>query len=279
MSEAARRAGLSPAAIAQQMRTLERDLQVRLLVRHGRKVRPTAAGERLFERGQQLVQAYEELGSWISSGTDHGLLRLGALNTALHGFLPEMLQDFFVQNPGVEVRVLVDNTQKLYSALLHDELDAAICLHPGIELPKSICWHPLREEPLVLLCQGNDADIPVLELLHSRPLVRYERTLAGGKLAERYLQAQGIQTRSAVELNSVIAVAMMVERGLGVGVVPDIGSTLNRNYALIKRPLPPIKALQQTPTRELGVLWQQTSPRARWVRSLIECAKPGLADV
>jgi DNA-binding transcriptional LysR family regulator len=42
MSEAARRLNLTPAAIAQQMRTLERELGTGLLARAGRTVQPTA---------------------------------------------------------------------------------------------------------------------------------------------------------------------------------------------------------------------------------------------
>ncbi|HCY5725501.1 TPA: hypothetical protein O1Y73_002722, partial [Staphylococcus aureus] len=51
--------------------------------------------------------------------------------------------------------------------------------------------------------------------------VRYDRSLAGGRLADRYLRAQGIAPLERMELNSVLAVAMMVDQGLGVGLVPD----------------------------------------------------------
>ena len=273
MSDAARQLGISPAAVAQQMRALERELDATLLVRHGRSVRPTAAGERLFEKGQRLLQDCDELRDWVTSEADRGELRLGTLNTVLHSFLPDVLQRLLQRNPGVQVHVTVDNTPKLYTALAQGELDVAICLKPAFDLPKTICWSALREETLVLLCQPKDAHIDPLELLRKRPLVRYDRSLAGGKLAQSYLDAQEVRAHACLELNSVMAVAMMVERGLGVGLVPDVGDTLVQGRELHKLALPPLQSAQPLPTRQLGLLWQRTSPRVRWAQDLMKCAE------
>ena len=279
MSDAARQLDLSPAAIAQQMRTLERELGASLLVRHGRRVRPTAAGERLFEKGRQLVQDCEELRDWVTSDVDRGELRLGTLNTVLHSFLPDVLQRFLQRHSGVQVHVTVDSTPTLYTALAQDELDVAICLKPAFDLPKTICWSPLREETLVLLCQPHDAQVAPLELLRQRPLVRYDRALTGGKLAQSYLQAQQIRAQTCLELNSVIAVAMMVERGLGVGLVPDVGHALVQGRELCMRELPRPGGSHSVPARELGLLWQRTSPRLRWAHELMDCATHAVQSI
>ena len=281
MSEAARQLDISPAAVAQQMRVLEQTLGVALLVRHGRSVRPTAAGERLFERGQQLVQDCDSLREWVASDTDGGELRLGTVNTALHGFLPEVMHAFIARHDSVRVSVRVATTPELYTALAQSALDAALCLKPSFDLPKTVCWAALREEPLVLLVPADDAGQDPLQLLRSRPLVRYDRQLAGGKLADRYLQAQGIAPRERMELNSVLAVAMMVEQGLGVGLVPDIGQALMRQRAVSALALPPLPPGHGSPAssnRALGLLWLNTSPRIRWVRSLLDCARQCQAD-
>lgn len=276
MSEAARQLDISPAAVAQQMRVLEQALGVPLLVRHGRSVRPTAAGERLFERGQQLVQDCDSLREWVVSDTDGGELRLGTVNTALHGFLPEVMQAFIARHDSVRVSIRVGLTPDLYTALAQSTLDAALCLKPSFDLPKTVCWAALREEPLVLLVPADDAGQDPLHLLRTRPLVRYDRQLAGGKLADRYLQALGIAPRERMELNSVLAVAMMVEQGLGVGLVPDIGQALTRQRAVSAMalpPLPPGHGIPASSSRALGLLWLNTSPRIRWVRSLLDCAR------
>lgn len=281
MSEAARHLDISPAAVAQQMRTLERELGAQLLVRHGRSTRPTAAGERLYEKGRLLVQDWDALRDWVNTDQEQGQLRLGTVNTALHGFMPDVLQAFVAQHPGVGVGVRVGTTPDLYALLMQDELDVAVCLKPAFELPKVVRWVGLRQEPLVVLCTPSEAGTDPLVLLQTRPLVRYDRQLAGGKLAERFLNAHGIAARTCLELNSVMAVAMMVERGLGVGLVPDIGDALVRAGQLCKLALPPVSRHARGPAptpRELGVLCVHTSPRARWVADLVGHARAACRD-
>ncbi len=265
MSEAARQLDLSPSAIAQQMRVLEAALGAPLLVRHGRSVRATAAGERLFERGQRLMQDFDGLREWVLGDADGGELRLGTVNTALHGFLPAVLQAFVARHEQVRISVRAGLTPELYTALVQSELDVLICLRPSFDLPKTVCWAELREDPLALL--------------HSRPLVRYDRTLAGGRLADRYLKAQGIVPVERMELNSVLAVAMMVDQGLGVGLVPDIGNVLAQGREVRALALPGAgngsggTGDRAPDARKVGLLWLNTSARARWARSLLDCAR------
>lgn len=279
MSEAARQLDLSPAAIAQQMRALERELGTALLLRQGRSVRPTAAGERLFERGRALVQDAEALRDWTITEENEGELRLGTVNTALHGFLPDILQAFTLRHPSVKIALRIGITPDLYTALVQSELDAALCLKLSFDLPKTVSWTPLHQEPLVVLTHKRDARRDPLELLRNGPLVRYDRELAGGKLADRYLQAHGIQPNERFELNSVMAIALLVERGLGVALVPDIGQGL-ASGDLCKLPVPPVPRQSESlapPPRELGLLWRNRSPRVRWVRTLMQCAQDVLA--
>ncbi|NIF84862.1 LysR family transcriptional regulator [Comamonas sp. Tr-654] len=279
MSEAARQLDLSPSAVAQQMRVLEAALGAPLLVRHGRSVRATAAGERLFERGQRLLQDFDGLREWVLGDADGGELRLGTVNTALHGFLPAVLQAFVARHEQVRISVRAGLTPELYTALVQSELDVLICLKPSFDLPKTVCWAELREEPLVVLCRREDAHQDPLELLRSRPLVRYDRALAGGRLADRYLKAQGIVPVERMELNSVLAVAMMVDQGLGVGLVPDIGSVLAQGrevcaLALLGAGNGSGGTGDRAPdARKVGLLWLNTSARARWARSLLDCAR------
>ena len=58
------------------------------------------------------------------------------------------------------------------------------------------------------------------ELLATEPLVRYDRNAWGGRQADEYLRANGIVPRERFELNALNAIAVMVDRGLGVSLVP-----------------------------------------------------------
>lgn len=271
MSEAARQLHLSPAAIAQQMRVLEGEMGCALLVRQGRNVRPNGAGQRLYEKGQRLLVSLHELRDHVVSEEDAGVLRLGSVNTALHGFLPDMLRRFTHTHPRVRVHIRTGLTPELYTALLQTELDAALCLKPAFDLPKSVLWHSLRHEPLVVLAPAALAHRDPVELLRTQPLVRYERRLGGGKLADEYLKAAGITVQERFEISSVLAIAMLVEQGLGVGLVPDIGHALTRGKSIQALPLAHTTS-REASGREVGLLWMRASAHSRWIHQFLQCA-------
>src|ERR1700742_1635795 len=83
MAEAARRIGVTPAAVAQQVQALERELGVELLVRSGRAVTPTEAGHRVIERARGLVRECAELKAFALAGEAAGELSIGTITTAL----------------------------------------------------------------------------------------------------------------------------------------------------------------------------------------------------
>ena len=269
MSEAARQLQLSPAAIAQQMRVLESDMGCTLLVRQGRNVRPNSAGQRLYEKGQMLLRDLHALRSHVMAEDDVGELRLGTINTALHSVLPSTLRRFTERQTQVRVHIRTALAPELYTALLHNELDAALCLKPVFELPKSVLWHCLRREPLVVIAPSHLADEDPLELLRTQPLVRYDRRLGGGKLADDYLKTMGIAVQERFEINSVLAIALLVEQGLGVGLVPHIGQVLTQGQSLHLLPVPSAQPIG----REVGFLWMRTSPKERWIQQLLSCAQ------
>jgi DNA-binding transcriptional LysR family regulator len=268
MSEAARRQDCTPAAIAQQIRALERELGTALVARSGRTVRPTEAGQRLAERAAGLLRGLDELRGWVNEEAAAGELRIGAINTALHSVLPEVLRVFTARCPQVWVRVEAGMSDALYGAVQRGELDAAVCLHPPFQLPKTLDWALLREEPLVVLAPARLARRDAHELLATQPFIRYDRALGGGKQAERYLRRAGIVPLERYELSSLLAIGMLVERGLGVSLVPDMTSPLAGQLRVARLPLP-----QATEPRRFGVLWPRGTVRARLVREFVNCAR------
>ncbi|SCX73643.1 LysR family transcriptional regulator [Variovorax sp. EL159] len=268
MSEAARRLDLTPAAVAQQIRTLERELNAPLLARAGRTVQPTEAGHQLVQRARNLLREVGDIKALLGSDAAGGELLIGTINTAIHSLLPDILARFVKTHPGAKVFLQSGTTATLYKAVQQGELDAAVCLYPPYVLAKTFDWSLLREEPLVLLAPSRLARRDPHELLRTSPLIRYDRNLGGGKQADRYLRAAGIVPQERFELSSLLAIAMMVDRGLGVSLVPDIASPLLEGQRVTKIPLP----LPSEP-RRFGILWQRASPRLRLIQGFVESAE------
>ena len=146
-----------------------------------------------------------------------------------------------------------------------EHLDAAFVLEAPFALPKTCAWQLLREEPLVMLAPAAMAGCDPHELLATQPLIRYDRHQWGGRQADEYLRAAGIEPHERFELNALNAIAVMVDRGLGVSLVPDWAQPWPEGLKLARIPLP----LPSEP-RRLGIVWSRSSVRVRLVNALLQ---------
>jgi DNA-binding transcriptional LysR family regulator len=273
MSEAARRLDLTPAAVAQQMRVLERDFGVPLLRRSGRTVSPTEGGHRLADRARVLLAELTTMRTAVGDGGGALDLTVGATNTMLNGPLPMVLESLVQEHPAARIVVRTGLTSELYDELLRGRLDVAICLHPPFVLPKTLHWQLLREERLVVLAPQAWALREPHDLLREEPLIRYDRRLGGGQAAERYLRRAGIVPRERFEISSLAAIAVLVGRGVGVSIAPDAATAWWPTLSVARLRLP-----QSSEARRFGVVWPRTSPRTRAIEVLVEHARRMMAD-
>ena len=268
MSEAARRLDLTPAAVAHQLKLLDRELGTRLLVRSGRTVAPTEAGHRMVERAGALLRDLGNLKAAINDEAATGELRLGAINTALHSLMPEVLAGFVKVYPDARVVIRSALSTQLYEDVLGGELDAAVCLHPAFALPKTLSWEQLFDEPLVVIAPARWGERDPRALLREEPFIRYDPKLGGGKQADAWLRKAGIAPRERFELSSLPAIAMLVDRGLGVSLAPDASVPWWRGMRIARIPLP-----DQPYRRRFGIVWPRSSVRARLIQALVEQAR------
>jgi DNA-binding transcriptional LysR family regulator len=273
MSEAARRLDLTPAAVAQQMRVLEREFGVPLLRRAGRTVKPTEAGHRLADRAQALLAELTGMRSVVNDPENALELTVGATNTMLNGPLPIVLDAVVHEHPAARIVVRTGLTSELYDQLLRGELDAALCLHPAFALPKTLHWVLLRREQLVVLAPRAWAHRDPHELLREEPLIRYDRRLGGGQAAESYLRRARIVPRERFEISSLAAIAMLVARGAGVSIAPDAATAWWPTLPVARLPLP-----HTSESRRFGMLWPRASARARAVGILVEHARRVMSE-
>jgi DNA-binding transcriptional LysR family regulator len=265
MAAASRLLNISPSAIAQQLHALERELGAPLIVRVGRTVRMTEQGGRILAHARQLVRDATDLKSIANDAAVSGELRLGACTTALTGMLPEILARVSARFPDVNVHIQSGNSAQLYGEVEAGNLDAAFVLEAPYPLPKTCDWKMLREEPLIVLAPAHLAHLGAHDLLANQPLIRYDRKLWGGRHADEYLRRHGIIPHERFELNALNAIAVMVDRALGVSIVPDWSPPWPEGISIVRLPLP-VKEIG----RRIGVVWSRGTIRMRLVNVLLE---------
>jgi DNA-binding transcriptional LysR family regulator len=268
MAAAARLLNITPAAVAQQIRTLEREIGAPLIARVGRTVSVTEAGARILQRARDLLRDFGELRAVATDNAVAGELRLGACPTALSGMLPDVLALMVETFPHIKVFIKPGYSADLYRAVESGDLDAAIVLQAPYVLPKTCDWQLLREEPLIVLAPHDMHGREPHELLATEPLIRYDRNQWGGRLADDYLRMAQITPNERFELNALNAIAVMVDRGLGVSLVPDWARPWPEGLRLLRLPVP-----IAFDSRRIGAVWSRSTIRIRLVTVFLQQAR------
>lgn len=264
IADAARRLNLTPTAVAQRIRVLEQELGVALIARSGRTVRVTEGGTRILAKAHSFQRELRELKAAASDQSFSGELRIGTINTGLTGLMPSILARLAEAHPGVEVHIQAGVSRALYQLVVQGELDAVLIIEPQFAVPKSLIWRKLSEEKLMVLAPRSLAHADPLALLATQPLIRYDRQNWGGWLADQYLQQQGIHPTERFELHTLDAIALLVERGLGVSLVPDWVRAWPLPPTLVKLALP-----GEVPSRRVGMVWPARSHFSRLLDALL----------
>jgi DNA-binding transcriptional LysR family regulator len=273
IAEAARRLNLTPAGVAKRIRALESEIGTRLILRSGRTVTITEAGAAILGRARNFLREGRDLKSIAACDTPSGQLRLGAFQSALSGLLPDILALMVRKYPQIEIYILRGPIAELYSRVLDGDLDAAILQQPPFAIPKAFDWRVLREEPLIVLTPAPTPTRDAHAILASEPFIRLDRNSWTGRLTDRYLRQAGIRPRERFELEGLEAIAVMVDRGLGVSLVPDWAPPWPEGLSLAKIPVP-----DRSFTRRVGVIWPRNSVRLRLVHTFLDTATAALAS-
>jgi len=272
IAEAARRLNITAAGVAQRIRALEADIGARLIVRSGQRVRPTEAGIAILSRARDVLVDVRDLRSVAVFDQPSGQLRLGATGSSTSGLLPDILKLLTRKYPQIEVYIISGNGGELYQKMIEGDLDAAIIPQPSFAIPKAYDWRVLREEQLIVVAPSTTRSRDPHALLASEPFIRPRRNSWVGRLVEGYLRQAGIRPHDRFELDTLEAITVMVDRGLGVALMHDWAPPWPEGLSLLKLPTPDNKF-----GRRLGLIWNRTSVRMRLVRAFLEVATEALA--
>jgi DNA-binding transcriptional LysR family regulator len=248
-SRAAERVGLTQSAVSAQVKKLEQHLEVELFARGQRNATLTDAGRRLLPLAEQILEQIERLPQRIRSDTPGGRLRIGAIASVQVGVLPNVLAQYKAQFPQVDLHILPGVSVQLLDWVDTGKIDLAVLIRPPMSLPRELHWHALWREPYVLIVPDSIKHGSVRELLSSQAFIRYDRSSYGGRLVQNFLTRQRIPVQESMELDDLNAIICMVERGLGVSLIPLAPTLQFEGRRLRVMPL-----ADDTFYREIGVI-------------------------
>jgi LysR family positive regulator for ilvC len=231
-SSTSRECYISPSSLTRMIQRLEQELGVQLFERDNRTVRLTEAGELFREYADESLQNWEDFRRRLQHQATSltGKVSVFCSVTASYSFLRELLDQFRLQHPGVEIQLHTGDTALTIERVLGEQEDIGIAARPD-QLPGKLQFKPIGESPLVFIAPA--ADCPLKERLDvylqqqipfpwaQIPMVLSETGLARQRV-NHWFREQGIKPDIYAQVTGNEAIVSMVNLGFGVGVVPAL---------------------------------------------------------
>jgi LysR family nitrogen assimilation transcriptional regulator len=223
LSKAAIVLNIAQSALSRQIRLLEADLQVTLLLRNGRGVVLTEAGKRLFDHSIAILQLVSRVREDIDASRDEpvGRIVVGLPPTMGRMLTLPLVEGFKRILPKARLAIVEGLSTHLAEWVSTGRVDIGLLHNP--ESQPSLEIIPVLQEPLVLVSPagskvGKAATIN-FEDLANYPLIMPERAHVIRKLIETQAALTGLKLQVAWEISSVRSILDLVRAGHGHAVL------------------------------------------------------------
>jgi DNA-binding transcriptional LysR family regulator len=220
---------LTPSAVSQQLAALEQEVGHRVLMREGRGVRLTAAGEILLHHSNavlaQLELAQAELAAY--AGGRAGEVTVASFATGIAAVVAPAMKELAHSAPGIRLRVKDAEGDASLMLVLDGRADLAVAVEyrgaPG-EDDLRLSQFPLYAEPFdAVLSSGHrlagQSAVAVADLAHEPWIGPYPGNPCHD-VVMLACESAGFQPRLAHSSDDFRAVAALAGAGAGVALVP-----------------------------------------------------------
>jgi DNA-binding transcriptional LysR family regulator len=225
ITRGAERAHLALAAASTRIRNMERALGAPLLARSRQGVAPTQAGRTLLQHARLILAQAERLRDDLSaySGGIAGQVRILSNTNALTEFLPETLSAFLAAHPHVSIDLEERLSDEIVGLIAEGVGDIGIVA--GTVDPGRLTTFPFDSDRFVLVVARDHALAQRKTIAFAEVLDHNFVGLDHASALQRFLADKaarlGRPLKLRVQLRSFDAVCRLVERNVGVGIVPE----------------------------------------------------------
>ncbi|MCR8560728.1 LysR family transcriptional regulator [Mucilaginibacter sp. BJC16-A38] len=227
LTKAANTLHLTQSALSHQLKELERELEVEIFSRQGKRLHLTEQGYRFLRSSEKIlaeIKALEEDIRNYKNGKTGKLSISMQCYTAYH-WLPGIIKYYKNQWPDINIQILADATRRPLEYLMNGDLDIGIIrtqmvntkirYEPIFEdrLTAVICKdHPLAKKDIIEIADFQDQEL-ILPL--------YDPSYQDTPVIESLIQAQQVKPKTLHRIHYTDATIEMVNAGLGITVMAD----------------------------------------------------------
>ena len=225
IAAAAKREHIAAAAVSKRLSELEELLDSKLLNRTNKGISPTDAGLSLLFMARSALNNLNEI---VVQMREYSYGRRGSVQvlaniSAITQFLPDLIKSFMQLYPLINISLEEKPSLAITKAVAENR--AEIGIFTRLPHGADIEVFPFRTDRLVLLVPNGDP-------LADRPSVKFSETLEHEYIALRsgtHLNFQlikaandlGRSLKIRMEVSSYDALCLMVQAGLGIGIMPE----------------------------------------------------------
>lgn len=236
-SEASKVLFISQSTLSQQIKQLEEELGVELLVRDSRHVSMSDYGEQYLPYAKQVLK---DVDTSTERMNDVRQLKIGTLNVgATYTFCPllaDTVRDYMKKYPGIKLKIYCRSMENLMEMLEHGQLDVALSYKP-LQSYDDIDSHILFNSNLCVIA-GKDNPVAKKERirlaeLENLPLVLPAKGLQARNAFDSLLYGQNFKFDVRLEINDLSMLLDMVSRTNLVTLLSGATIHSNKNFVAI----------------------------------------------
>jgi DNA-binding transcriptional LysR family regulator len=249
-SDAALALDLSQSAVSHAIATLEEELGVVLLNRGRQGAALTPLGEDVTAEARRMMGSLERIGQLAqqSRGVQQGTVRIAGFRSVATHILPEVIQQFRQDYPGIQVRIEeYHQSRQVEREVRQGNADIGFTYLPTTS--EFTAWELLRDRYVLLLPPHSDyLDGPnSWERLVQLPLILAPPDDGCRDIINRHFAHTDFTVQPAYEVREDSTMLSMVQQGLGATIMAQLAA----------EPIPPSLKIAELPTplvRVIGVI-------------------------
>lgn len=215
--------GYAQSTITMQIKALEEDMGTTLFERSREKVFLTKEGENLYWYAEQILKLTEEAIMTTSCGNQpKGTITIGAPESLCLYCLPELIKEYRLRYPEVEIKFHFGTCCDLYEMLNKNLIDIAFFLDEPINDEKMIT-HILFDEPVLLLISPRHPlslkTCVTPEDIAGEHLILTESGCNYRARFENFINSQNKLPCSTMEVSSIQVIKRFTEDNLGITIL------------------------------------------------------------
>jgi DNA-binding transcriptional LysR family regulator len=233
-TRAGERVHRTQSTVSQQIKRLEDDIGQPLLIRSGKDVTPTEAGERLLSYARRLLSLADEARDVVARPSNEGAVRLGIPEDFAAYRLTKLLAAFSRSHPGLRLDVRADQSVYLRRDLERGELDLALLKRDAGGKSGIAAW---PERVHWVTSKGHPTDFKIASV----PLIGFPAGCLYRTRAIHALERAGRAWHMAYTSSSLAGIQAAVAAGMGLSILSEIAIQADHRVLTAKEGFAPIE--------------------------------------